>query len=150
MLTVSELAVQSNSAAHVIRYYTRIGLIKPAAQQQNGYRLYAPRDATRIRFIRTAKLLGFTLNEIKAITQNAEQGDSPCGEVRNVIQRHIVENRDKIEEMLELQDRMERALQQWVEMPDGIPDGHSVCHLIESFQSEVVNETNSKSESNQS
>jgi len=32
-----------------------------------------------------------------------------------------------------LQTRMEQALDQWAEMPDGVPDGHSVCHLIESF-----------------
>ena len=32
-----------------------------------------------------------------------------------------------------LQARMEQALKQWADMPDGIPDGHSVCHLIESF-----------------
>jgi hypothetical protein len=32
-----------------------------------------------------------------------------------------------------LQKRMEQALEQWADMPDGVPDGHSVCHLIESF-----------------
>jgi hypothetical protein len=36
--------------------------------------------------------------------------------------------------MLRLQTRMERALEQWDQMPDGVPDGHSVCHLIEAFE----------------
>jgi hypothetical protein len=36
--------------------------------------------------------------------------------------------------MLRLQTRMEQALTQWGDMPDGVPNGHSVCHLIESFE----------------
>lgn len=140
MLTVNELAIQSKAPAHVVRYYTRIGLIKPTTHQENGYRLYAPRDAERLRFIRRAKLLGFTLKEIGEITRHAEYNESPCGEVRTIIRQRIGENRIKIEEMLKLQNRMEHALVQWAEMPNGIPDGHSVCHLIESFDDEESDE----------
>ncbi len=133
MLTVNELAIQSNAPAHVVRYYARIGLIKPSGQQDNGYRLFRPRDANRLRFIRMAKLLGFTLSEIGEITEHADHGESPCEDVRRIIQHHIRENRARIDEMLKLQNRMERALKKWEGMPDGVPDGHSVCHLIESF-----------------
>ncbi|NCF38055.1 MAG: MerR family DNA-binding protein, partial [Gammaproteobacteria bacterium] len=133
MLTVNELAIQSNAPAHVVRYYARIGLIKPSGQQDNGYRLFRPRDANRLRFIRMATLLGFTLSEIKQITEHADHGESPCEDVRRIIQHHIRENRARIDEMLKLQNRMERALKKWEGMPDGVPDGHSVCHLIESF-----------------
>lgn len=142
MLTINELAIQSKAPAHVVRYYTRIGLIKPSSHQQNGYRLFAPRVAERLRFIRSAKLLGFTLKEIAEITRHADHEESPCGEVRKLIQRHIEGNRLKIEEMLKLQNRMEHALIQWAEMPDGIPDGNSVCHLIESFDDEDLNQKN--------
>ncbi|MFT5657464.1 MAG: DNA-binding transcriptional MerR regulator [Gammaproteobacteria bacterium] len=142
MLTVNELAIQSKAPAHVVRYYTRIGLIKPVSQQENGYRLYASRDAKRLRFIRMAKQLGFTLNDIKSITLHAEQGESPCGEVREIIQSRIEENRVKIQEMLELKNRMEMALKQWASMPDGSPDGNLVCHLIESFEDNEVNSSN--------
>jgi DNA-binding transcriptional MerR regulator len=48
MLTVNELAEKSNSPAHMIRYGTRIELIKPAAQQQNGYRLFADREMSPV------------------------------------------------------------------------------------------------------
>ena len=133
MLTVNELAIQSNAPAHVVRYYARIGLIKPSGQQENGYRLFKPRDANRLHFIRMAKQLGFTLSEIREITQHADQGESPCEDVRRIIQCHIWENRTRIDEMLKLQNRMEQALTKWEDMPDGVPDGHSVCHLIESF-----------------
>jgi DNA-binding transcriptional MerR regulator len=133
MLTVNELAIQSGAPAHVVRYYTRIGLIEPFAQQGNGYRLFRHDDVGRLRFIRLAKQLGFTLNEIKRITSHAAKGQSPCPDVRNIIKQRIVENRQNIDAMLTLQNRMEAALNTWRKMPDGIPDGHHVCHLIENF-----------------
>ncbi len=136
MLTVNQLATRVGAPAHVVRYYTRIGLLQPAAQRANGYRLYAPQDASRLRFIRLAKQLGFTLREIDEIIRHADVGESPCADVRRIIQQHIAENRAKIDEMLRLQNRMESALDQWESMPDGVPDGHSVCHLIESFKPE--------------
>ena len=134
MYTVNELAKHSNAPAHVVRYYLRIGLIEPSAQQENGYRLFSPEQSSRLRFIRLAKQLGFTLNEIRQILQHGERHESPCQDVRNIIQDRIDENRVKIDEMMKLQDRMESALALWQNMPDGEPDGHSVCHLIESFQ----------------
>ncbi len=137
MLTVNDLAIQSRVPAHVVRYYSRIGLIHPERQKENGYRLFSQNDANRLRFIRLAKQLGFTLKEIKEIIQHADMKESPCQEVRGIIQDRIVENRQKIEEMMKLQTRMESALEQWQDKPDGMPDGHSVCHLIESIQEEV-------------
>lgn len=133
MLTVNELARQAQAPAHVVRYYTRIGLLSPTAQQPNGYRLFSTQDAGRLRFIRLAKNLGYTLSEIREITRHADMGESPCADVRRIIQGRIEENRVKIRDMQALQDRMERALRQWEKLPDGIPDGNSVCHLIESF-----------------
>lgn len=136
MLTINELAIKANSPAHVVRYYTRIGLIEPTTQQENGYRLFSPSAAVRLGFIRRAKQLGFTLKEIGEITQHAEHGESPCKEVRHAIQDHIEENRNKILEMQNLQTRMEHALAEWELMPDGEPDGKSVCPLIEAYDLE--------------
>ncbi len=138
MLTVNELALESGVPAHVVRYYVRIGLIQPEGQQDNGYRLFSRKHVSRIRFIRMAKNLGFTLNEIKQITSHAEHGESPCHDVRAIIEHRIEEHREKIDQMLRLQERMEKALEQWKAMPDSTPDGNSVCHLIESMQSDAV------------
>ena len=135
MLTVNELAIKSDTPAHVVRYYARIGLIQPTSQQENGYRLFTLQDAVCIRFVRMAKHLGFTLNEIKQITRHAEIGESPCDDVRKIIQHRIQENRAKIEEMIKMQAHMEQALERWKQMPDGVPNGNSICHLIESIES---------------
>ena len=85
-----------------------------------------------MRFIRQAKALGYTLHEIQEIMHDRDEGNSPCPRVRELLQRRIVDNRRHLQELLELQDRMETALVQWSEMPDSKSSGHSVCHLIES------------------
>ncbi|MEL0586380.1 MAG: MerR family transcriptional regulator [Candidatus Thiodiazotropha sp. (ex. Lucinoma kazani)] len=139
-MTINELAVKSEAPAQVVRYYARIGLIQPAGQQENGYRLFSHEDASRLRFIRLAKQLGFTLNEIKQIIRYADMDESPCDDVRNIIQHRIEENRLKIKTMMQLQSRMEQALEQWRHMPNGVPDGPSICYLIESIESNETEE----------
>ena len=134
MFTVNELAARAAAPPQVVRYYARIGLLKPRRHQENGYRLFGKQDAQRLRFIRMAKQLGFSLGEIRQITEHADHCESPCGAVRKIIQQRIRENRVKIDAMVNLQGRMESALELWASMPDGIPDGHHVCHLIESFE----------------
>lgn len=133
MLTVTELANRSGATPHAVRYYTRLGLLRPERNPDNGYRLYEDREVGWLHFIRQAKRLGYTLSEIREIMQDADQGQSPCPRVRQILLRRIDDNRRQLEELMALQLRMEQALEQWAEMPDGVPDGHSVCHLIESF-----------------
>jgi DNA-binding transcriptional MerR regulator len=133
MLTVTQLANQSGTSPHVVRYYTRVGLLRAERNPDNGYHLYKPRDISWLRFIRQAKRLGYTLSEIKAIRHDADQGHSPCPRVRKILQRRLVENRRHLEELMALQTRLEQAFLKWADMPDGVPDGDSVCHLIESF-----------------
>ncbi len=133
MMTVSELASLSGATPHAVRYYTRMGLLRPERNPDNGYRLYKPREVNWLRFIRQAKRLGYTLNEIKAIMHDADKGQSPCPRVREILQRRIVKNRQQLEELMTLQTHMEQALLDWADKADGMPDGQSVCHLIESF-----------------
>ncbi len=135
MMTVTELARQSGTTPHAVRYYTRMGLLTPMRNPENGYRLYKPSEVNWLRFIRQAKSLGYTLHEIQEIMHDRDEGQSPCPRVREILQRRIVENRQRLDELIRLQERMETALLQWSEMPDGMPDGDSVCHLIESVTS---------------
>ena len=132
-LTVTELANRSGATPHAVRYYTRMGLLRPERDPGNGYRRYEHREVGWLRFIRQAKRLGYTLSEIREIMHDSDQGQSPCPRVREILLQRIDENRRQLEELMALQNRMEAALEQWADMPDGVPDGHSVCHLIESF-----------------
>jgi len=132
MMTATILAKQSDVSLYTVRHYTRIGLLKPSRNSSNNYKVYQPSDATRLHFIQAAKSLGFSLTEIKEILSEAKHGNSPCPLVREIIERHIEENRRKIKEMQKLQKKMESALTDWKLMDNSMPNGDSVCHLIES------------------
>jgi DNA-binding transcriptional MerR regulator len=135
-MTVLEIAKACEVAPHIVRYYTRIGLLRPACNAQNGYRVYTQSDAARLRFIRRAQGLGFTLKEAAGIIDCKEQKQSPCPLVRRIIERRIEENRNKLQELTRLQARMEKAFKQWSGMADEVPAGDALCHLIESFDAD--------------
>ncbi len=132
IMTAGVLAKHNDVPLFTVRHYTRIGLLKPSRNSRNGYKIYQPSDATRLRFIVSAKAVGFTLSEIADILDEAKHGNSPCPLVREIIERHIEENRRKVEELKKLQKKMENALKSWKQMENSMPDGDSVCHLIES------------------
>lgn len=133
MMTASVLAKRANVPLFTVRYYTRIGLLKPSRDLRNGYKVYKPSDRDRLKFISAAKELGFTLAEIEEILGNAVHGDSPCPMVREIVEKRIDDNRNKIRELKRLQKRLEAAADMWKTMENSEPDGHSVCRLIESF-----------------
>ncbi|MEK7724896.1 MAG: MerR family DNA-binding protein [Acidobacteriota bacterium] len=136
MLTASILAKKTNLPIYTVRHYTRIGLLQPTKNSQNGYKVYQPSDAVRLKFIVAAKDLGFTLAEINHILDEAEHGTSPCPSVRKIIVHHIEENKRKIKELQRMQKKMENALKDWQNLQDSMPNGDSVCHLIESVSDE--------------
>ena len=133
MMTAAVLARKTNVPLFTIRYYTKIGLLKPSRDLRNGYKQYKQTDTDRLKFINAAKELGFTLAEIEEILDHAAHNNSPCPMVRDVVEQRIVENREKIKEMKKLQKRLESAAEMWKSMKNSMPDGHSVCKLIESF-----------------
>ena len=133
-LTVSEISKLSQSTPDTVRYYVSKGLLHPSRHPENGYKLFNLGDVKTIKFIRQAKSLGFTLNDIHKILTHSAHGESPCPAVRVIIQRRIDENKAKLNELVALQKRMENALKKWQQMPDGEPNGDAICHLIESMQ----------------
>lgn len=132
MMTANDLAKKTDIPIYTLRHYTKIGLLKPSRHPRNGYKVYNFSDTTRLRFIIAAKELGFTLAEISQILDEAKHGNSPCPLVREIVEQRIEENKRKIRELQQLQKKMEKALDDWTEMEDSLPNGDSVCHLIES------------------
>jgi len=130
-LTVKALAKASGVSADTIRHYSQIGLLHPNRDPGNGYRYFSGRDIRTVRFVKQAKMLGYTLSEIIKIIELSAAGSTPCPLVRDIIQRRIRENRERINDMTNMQRRMEQALSKWSQLPDGTPDGHQICHLIE-------------------
>ena len=131
MMTVHELARRVRIAPHVVRFYTQRGLLKPRRNARNDYREYAESDVYRLRFICRAKLVGFTLSDIKLILADADSGSSPCPQVRRIVRVRAAENAQRLEEAQRLQRRIHEALRTWQEMPDQLPDYESLCRLID-------------------
>ncbi|MDH3493914.1 MAG: MerR family DNA-binding protein [Acidobacteriota bacterium] len=132
-ITTSVLARKANVPVFTVRHYTRIGLLNPGRLESNGYKVYKDSDIKLLRFITNAKELGFMLKEIAEIINMADHGESPCPVVREIIEKRVAENKKKIAQLQRLQKKIEGAKEQWKSMKDEVPDGHSVCHLIESF-----------------
>ena len=130
-MIVSELAHRSGLPPHVVRYYARIGLLAPERNPENGYKLFSQDDVVRIRFIRQAQSLGFTLDEIQEILTQGKNGHVPCPMVREILAQRIEENHQQIEVLLEKQQRMERAMEHWNAIPDQSCGSGTICHLIE-------------------
>lgn len=132
-MIVSELARRAGVTANTVRHYTRSGLLVPIRDESNGYNCYSSGDIARLLFIRKARLLGFSLEDVSNILKESSHGDSPCPQVRKIMEQRLQETRLRLQEMAKLLKRMEHAAALWANMPDGMPDGEVVCHLIEAI-----------------
>jgi hypothetical protein len=77
------------------------------------------------------------LAEITQILERAAHGESPCPMVREIIVRRIKENKRRIKELCKLQTKMEKSLDDWNNLQDSMPNGTSICHLIESVAADT-------------
>lgn len=130
-MIASEVAKLAGVSANVVRYYSRIGLLNPTRNPDNGYREYTPQDVIRVSFVRKAKWLGFTLKDVKVILEKADSGKSPCGEVRRIITERLRENQQRLDHLHEIHERMERAAESWILLSDSAPGDESICGLID-------------------
>ncbi|MGC2459162.1 MAG: MerR family transcriptional regulator [Gallionellaceae bacterium] len=135
-MTVSELARRAGVTADTVRHYTRSGLLVPTRDESNGYYYYDSGDLASLLFIRKARLLGFSVGDVRDILKESSHGHSPCPLVRKIMERRLQETRHRLQDMAKLQARMEHAAALWANMPDGMPDGNAVCILIEAIAME--------------
>lgn len=133
-MRVSELAKQAQVTADTVRHYTRLGLIHAERDPNNGYQLYDSIALQRLNFIRQASELGFSLKQIEDIFYQSDKGDSPCPLVRELLEKKVPETKLKIAQLQAHLVKMEEALATWETMPNGTPNGHSICCLIENWE----------------
>ncbi|WP_016955335.1 MerR family DNA-binding protein [Catenovulum agarivorans] len=133
MLQVNELAKALNTTADTVRYYARLGLIT-ATKSANGYKLFNSEQQARLRFILSARQLGFSVADISDILDKADCGQSACPTVRKLIEQRLHEVEEKIKQMQQLHQKMTLALESWQDQQDQLPDSEHICHLIGSFQ----------------
>ncbi len=133
-MRVIDLARAAGVSADTVRHYTRRGLLHPRRDPGNGYQHYDTTDLQRLRFVRRARELGLSLHEVAEILRQADNRQSPCPLVRDLFEARLADVERNIAELTALRDRMREALAQWRHLPDGVPDGHTICRLIESWE----------------
>lgn len=133
-MKVSELAKAADVTSETIRHYAREGLIHAQRNPQNGYQEFDLEALRRVRFIYQARELGFSLKQIAEIFEQSDSGDSPCPLVRDLLTQKVPEIKQQIAQLESHLRKIETALSTWETMADGIPNGHSICCLIEEWE----------------
>jgi MerR family transcriptional regulator, mercuric resistance operon regulatory protein len=105
-LSIGDLSRLTGVNIQTIRYYERVGVLPAVPRKENGRRAFGPRETRTLAFIRRARELGFSLDDIRGMIEIGAPGDAPCVEVRDVAARHIKAIRGKIADL----KRLERLL----------------------------------------
>ncbi len=106
-LVIGTLSKRTGCNIETIRYYERVGLLPTPARSAGGYRLYGTDHLKRLTFIRRARALGFSIDEVRTLLKLADERKRPCAEVRVVAGAHLRDVRAKIADLR----AMERVLQ---------------------------------------
>lgn len=140
-IAIGKLAGHTGTNVETIRYYERMGLWPAPARSAGGYRLYGTEHLKRLNFIRRARMLGFSIGEVRTLLRLADERRRPYAEVRVVAEAHLADVRNKIADLR----TMERVLKDTVARcadgtgshcplidalyRDGTPDRHAP-HLV--------------------
>ena len=128
---IGELAQASGASTKTIRYYEQIELLPPAQRAENGYRLYSAEDVERLRFIRRARSLGFTLNDLKEVLALRDRGEAPCPYVLQLLVKQATEIEERLRELLALQEDLQALIRRANRLSNnGVELKDCVCHLI--------------------
>ena len=105
-LTIGKLAKHSHVNVETIRYYERRGLIPMPSRRESGYRQFTQDIIARIRFIKRAQELGFTLKEISGLLSMRVDPHTTCADINVRAEQKIAQIQEKIRDL----ERMKRAL----------------------------------------
>ncbi len=117
-VNIGQLARQAGVPIDTVRYYERQHLLATAQRSAGGYRVFSDTDLTRLRFIRRAKALGFTLEEIGELLRLSDHRGQDMAQVRDTAVHKLQDIEQRIAEL----QRMQAALGQLVEACPGHGD----------------------------
>lgn len=128
-ISIGILSKRSGVNVETIRYYERIRLLPAPPRNAGGYRIYASAHADRLKFVRRARDLGLSLDEVRRLLSLADQKSSSCAKVHDLAARHLADIRGRIADL----KRMERVLSRLVRAcAKGEPPS---CPLLEALAS---------------
>lgn len=141
LLKIGECSRLSGCPIRTIQYYEGRGLLEPASRTESGYRLYSEEEVARLKFIRKAKLLGLTLEEIRELVDMA----SGChrGEIMPRLQEVLDEKLRETEERIKALEAFRESLLYYhrqasgAEPEESCGDGVSFCGCLEAVTGEA-------------
>lgn len=108
--TIGTLAERAGVNVQTVRYYERIGILPKPSRSKAGYRRYGEDAVARLRFIRHAAQLGFSLTETRELLSLRARQGAPCGTVRTRAAAKLATIDAKLEELHELRDAVARLV----------------------------------------
>ena len=129
MLKIGDVSKRSGIGIEALRFYEKSGLLEKPSRTESGYRVYDAGVLERLAFIKQSQALGFSLEEIKRVIEDARTGKSPCAEVREIVRHRLEELDERMRELRRYRKELSDTLAEWDEK--GQAPGH-VCGLIES------------------
>lgn len=126
-LTIGELAKLTDVNVETIRYYQRRDLLEEPERASGKIRRYGEADAARIRFIKSAQKLGFSLDEVAALLM-LEDG-TQCSAARKIASQKMSEIRGKLAELHSMEQSLSQLLLECENR-----DGEMCCPIISSLQ----------------
>ena len=122
-LSPSELARLTGVSTDTLRHYERKGVLGIPARSQGGYRLYPPEAVGRVRLVRRALAIGFTLHDLAAALSERARGGTPCRSVRALVAERLAELETRLRDLAELRDELRVLLRDWDLRLAKIPKG---------------------------
>jgi Cu(I)-responsive transcriptional regulator len=129
-MNIGDAAKASGVSAKMIRHYESVGLFPEAARSESGYRQYTDNEVNTLRFIRQARDLGFSIEQIRELLALWHDRRRPSRQVRALAQAHIEELDEKLKEL----QAMKATLAHLVHCCHG--DDRPECPIIESLESD--------------
>jgi len=136
MLTIGRLGSLAKLEAKTLRYYDRVGLVRPASRTPAGYRMYTTEAVDRLRFIASAKALGMTLADIRRILAVRDEGAAPCQHVVDLVTRNVTKVEVQLAQLEQLQrdlHRLKRLLKEQVNVNAQSVEDCACFSLIKGF-----------------
>jgi DNA-binding transcriptional MerR regulator len=118
-----ELARLAGVSTDTLRLYERRGLLPKARRSPNGYREYPAEACLRVRLVRRAVALGFTLDELVRVLNERDRGGAPCHEVRALAARKLSQLEARVTELSEARDRLRGVIRRWDKVLAATPRG---------------------------
>ncbi len=135
-MKIGQVAKASGLSVQGVRFYEEAGLLSPAERTESGYRVFTHADLDRLDFIKKAKLLGLSLQEIKDILTINGRQQPTCVHVRLLLEQKVAEADRALQQLTEFRERLAQLLQQTEQLEDCRPSGGRICGIIEGFPSQ--------------